>query len=249
MSRLGLRILVVVSCVSLVFGWAGYALASAPIITPAGQESAVAPDPARPDIRPAPLPPDAEAEFTDPTDEQCPPGADCGPGAIIGRVRSGFDPHNAEPLPGATIWLFRKLPHRVQFVAGTHTGPEGGYAFRPVRPGRYLLVASAPDHFPDVAGVRVSPGQEKVRRFLLHPVGSPDFGVIVGHVFDVGSAGHGEPLPGAVVRLFREDGVVREVVTNQYGFYLMEEILPGEYGICGQRRGPSTGRLADTGRA
>ena len=92
MSSLGLRTLVVVSCVSLIFGWAGYALASGPIDMPAGQESGVAPGPPRPGIRPAPLPPDAAAEFTDPMEEQCPPGADCDPGAIIGRVALGSPP-------------------------------------------------------------------------------------------------------------------------------------------------------------
>ena len=184
MSKRGLRTLLPACCVLLVVGWAAGLFADAPVTA---QLPGVLPDagPAVDSSEEVALPlPDflnPELDPNVPPDETVADGPDQPPGAIVGQIRSGSTWQDSEPLPGAMVWLFKKAPDHIHFEAGTQTGPEGNYAFAPVHPGMYLLVPSAPEHLPKAAIVCVHPGQEKVRHFLLHPVGPPEFGAIAGH--------------------------------------------------------------------
>ncbi len=238
MLKKGLRTLLYSGCILLIAGWTAGALAGVPMrgLQPGGvsdggravdktPESVVFPPEYLPDL-------EFDSEWS--TDDGSGADPDRPPGAIVGRVFSGHNMEDCEPLPGTSIWLFRKGLEGLHFVRATHSGPLGYYAFAHVRPGRFLLVASAPEHLPTAVGVRVHPGQQKVRNLLLHPAGPPEFGVVVGHVFGVMPNGHQGPLPGAVVRLFNEDGIVAEAVTGEHGFYEMGDIPPGEYGISAE---------------
>jgi protocatechuate 3,4-dioxygenase beta subunit len=153
------------------------------------------------------------------------------PGAVAGHV-FGANPDDPSlpgiPLGGALVRLFAENG----MVRMTHTNNEGAYILENLPPGDYVMEALAEGYAPAEAQVSVASGQITEQNFLLEPVPPP--GAIAGHVLGANPDDPnlpGLPIPGAVVRLFNPNGLVRMTHTNDQGFYLLEGVCPGEYGM------------------
>lgn len=151
------------------------------------------------------------------------------PGALHGHV-AGATPGGPIPLPGAKVRLIRDG----HVVRDTLTDDGGAYGFPEVPPGPYGVRVTKEGWLPGEARVEIEPNENEERNFLLEH--EPPPGAVHGHV--MGQTPDGPvPLPGAVVKLFRNGEAVREAHTNDAGEYHMAEVRPGEYGIKAFKEG------------
>jgi hypothetical protein len=153
-------------------------------------------------------------------------------GAIVGHVTQP-GPAGVLPLPGATLQLTRDD----QILATALADPNGDYSFNPVAPGPYVLRAFKVGFIPQAVALLLAPGQILEQSFLLVPESTNPFGRFVGRVWGTSSAGTQIPLGGATVRLQGTSAVVREVITNNEGRFVMEQVPPGPYLAVAQKTG------------
>jgi len=146
------------------------------------------------------------------------------PAAIVGHVAQ---PGTAGlvPLPGAILQLTRED----QILATVVTDPNGVYGFNPVEPGPYVLRAGKEGFVPQAVALIVAAGQTLEQNFVLVPQPADVFGRFVGRVWGLAADGTQVPLGGATVRLLGNTTVVREVITNNEGRFVMEAVPPGQY--------------------
>ena len=176
----------------------------------------------------------AEVELPDTSQAETPP-----PHVLAGRVIYPGPDGGLLPVPDARVGLFRCLhdqhdPVLVDFVG---TGEEGGFRFRDVPEGHYLLSVTAPEFLPQMKHTRVHPEAPSSYEFVLRPIPPAEFGAVAGQVFGVDPSGEEIPLPGAQVTLFVGELPVRETGTHADGDYELGRLLPGEYRLRAQARG------------
>lgn len=137
------------------------------------------------------------------------------PGAIAGTV---IDVLTTNPIAGATILVFRGRT----FVASVLTDTNGNYTISNLTPGQYFVNASATNYQSAVQGATVVSNITTTANFALEL--NP--GTISGTVTN---AANGSAIPGASVRLFREQTLIKSTLTDPSGNYSLPGIAPGSY--------------------
>lgn len=164
-------------------------------------------------------------------------------GEVAGTVT---DASSGEPIAGAHVKLHRDLKEGSSgglFPFFAVTGDDGTYAIDGVPAGDYLAVSMAWGYMtPDPAAVTVEEGASATVDFALEPI---TFGALEGLVTDSST---GEPVAGARVRLFSgwSQGEARSgegrwgyytAITDDNGFYRIEEITAGSYQVRASAHG------------
>ncbi|KAI2514176.1 protein of unknown function DUF11 [Fragilaria crotonensis] len=160
-------------------------------------------------------------------------------GSISGSVKDD----NGDGIPGVTVTL---LDSNDDVVGTATTISDGGYVFNDVEPGDYTVVETQPEGFPDSLsdkdntpedsdvfdtnqtvdnkiGVSLSPGESDDGNDF---VDSND-GSISGFVKD----DNGNPLKTVTIFLFKNNTVVATTKTDSVGFYIFNNVEPGDYDL------------------
>lgn len=152
-------------------------------------------------------------------------------GTVAGHVFAPQPGGEPRPLPGAHVMLARDNAEPRHAMAGL----DGSFCFVNVEPGDYMLFAEHPGFEPAEAPIFVPPNGLVAHNFFLEPVPP---GTIAGHVMGVAPPPEPPfPLPDSLVRLFRENVEVARCWTNNEGFFVFEDILPGEYRLVAAHQG------------
>jgi hypothetical protein len=153
------------------------------------------------------------------------------PGAIAGRVLGETDDGGEMPVHNALV----KVMRNGHVVRETRTGENGHYEFAELLPGVYGMVALAESYMAQDARVEVVGGQVAEHDFVLPQ--RPPPGGIAGRVEGLQGDGSVIPLPGALLKLFKNGNVIREVRTNEHGEYRIPEVPAGEFGLLARAEG------------
>lgn len=149
-------------------------------------------------------------------------------GVIEGRVWSVPEGEEEEPphrLPYAHV-ILEPLNEELE-PRHALSGGDGSYFFVNVPPGEYELIAEAEGHEPVVETVFVEPGGY-FRQPLVLTALPPEPAAVLGLVLHP-AEGWYAPLPDAVVHLIREGEVIAETFSNDEGFFLFDDVMPGPY--------------------
>lgn len=154
-------------------------------------------------------------------------------GVVLGRVLGAQPQQPSMPLPAAHVRLAVATddPNALDVM----TGLDGSYFCVNVPPGEYQLTAAAPGFNPAGVPIQVSPNALIMHEFVLSP-GQAEPGSIRGHVARP-EQGQPQPLPGALVRAWRDGQPVREVLSNEQGFYELPDLPPGPYVVRASHEG------------
>jgi len=189
-----------------------------------------------------------------------PPGAPQGSAVLTGVV-ARVD--NDKPVPGALLQLQRQPATRDSLPIATRTDASGAYRFEKIPAGSYVLLVSAPHHFPTDAAPGRPAGQGKrldladgqqLDAFNLQLVPSS---AMEGRVLDE----FGEPAPGVTMvasQLMQVMGksrlmpLPRTAVSDDRGSFRISNLSPGDYyllalsGPFGMQGGAMLSTPADT---
>lgn|GEM_PF-2952118 len=138
---------------------------------------------------------------------------------LTGHVHSGED----HPIGGALV----ELIHGDRYFA-TESNDDGFYKFEELPVGEYIFEVSAEGYESIRGELRLLPGHN-IRHFYLPPL-HPPLGSVFGMVWRM-IEGEEEPVPGALVLLFRgepgeDNPPIREGHSNEDGMYRFEELPP-----------------------
>ena len=122
--------------------------------------------------------------------------------------------------------------------ASTVTDPTGSYALE-LPPGNYLLTASATGFIPSSQPAEVVAGAPTFVNFVLQPEPTGGSGIVFGFVSDPDD----EPLTGVTVTITGTDTGTEfsaSTATDEEGFYLFENLAPGDYTLTYEKDGYQT---------
>ncbi|MCF6409864.1 carboxypeptidase regulatory-like domain-containing protein [Pseudalkalibacillus salsuginis] len=138
-------------------------------------------------------------------------------GTFTGTVR---DERTNIPLPSANV---RVIDQSGIDVTSTVTSSNGSYTIGSLRPGSYSIIFSADGYGSTILGGVVEENQSTtVNATMQRLVGSID-----GSVTDQ----TGNPISGALVRLFSENVLVSSIVTDNTGRFGFSNLTPGSYSV------------------
>jgi large repetitive protein len=145
------------------------------------------------------------------------------PGDLQGTVR---DSATNQPLPGT---LIRVIDSTGVVIGSVQTDGFGDYFIPGLAPGNYSVTAVNPDYQADVILVAIQSGLTTTQNFLL--AGNP--AALSGIVTD---AVTGAPLTGVIIDVVFSgtDTLVRRVLTDENGFYLIEGLPAGTFDVKAQ---------------
>lgn len=177
-----------------------------------------------------------------------PPPGDIG--VLKGRVVQGFSSDSTlPPIPDALIQVFAlDSPTTPMPVRSTRTNGNGEYAIYDLPYGNYAVMAGAQGYAPDSAIVKMN-APEVIQNFSLiriEPTPTPtpiEYGSLEGFVWEAAEDSSTPPVPikGARVRIFTtwkpgaESGSIedkymfKETLTDEKGYYMIEDIPYGLY--------------------
>ncbi|USK42072.1 carboxypeptidase regulatory-like domain-containing protein [Cytobacillus oceanisediminis] len=152
------------------------------------------------------------------------------PGSIQGTV---MDAVTLEPLSDT---LVRIIDSQGVVIAFSQTTPEGRYEIDGLSPGSYTISAVNPNYQAQFFQMTVEPNSMVTVNFNLQ--GNP--AVLSGIVFD---SGNGAPLTGAIIEVFLSgtEALIRRVLTDENGRYLIQGLPQGVFDVQAQFNGYVTG--------